>query len=113
MSATPWSLLTDTSRFPTERIGHNTQTGRIEFIHEITQERNYANPSNFFHVKWSMAHKKEYEKGRKVRLQVRLFKISTLYVYPTNILRRLLFVLKLYHILIYFKVLQNNNSPSN
>ena len=77
MSATPWSLLTNTSRFPTERIGHNTQTGRIEFIHEITQERNYANPSNFFHVKWSMAHKKEYEKGRKVRLQVRLFKIST------------------------------------
>ena len=77
MSATPWSLLTKTSRFPTERIGHNIQTGKIEFIHEITQERNYADPSNFFHVKWSMAHKKEYEQGRKVRLQVRLFKIST------------------------------------
>ena len=34
MSATPWSLLTKTSRFPTERIGQNTQTGKIEFIHE-------------------------------------------------------------------------------
>ena len=78
MSATPWSLLTKTSRFPTERIGQNTQTGKIEFIHEITQERNYADPSNFFHVKWSMAHKKEYEKGRKVRLQVRLFTIRAI-----------------------------------
>ena len=74
MSATPWNLLTiNTPRFPVEdRIGYNVKTKKYEFVPQTTQERQlYKNPSDFFHVKWSMAYNKEYETGREVRLMVR------------------------------------------
>lgn len=72
MSATPWNLLTETSRFPVDRIGYNVDTKKFEFAtQQIQEKRQLINTNDFFHVKWSMAYDKEYETGREVRLMVR------------------------------------------
>ena len=74
MSATPWNLLTKTSRFPVDRIGYNVKTSKYEFAPQnILEKTQLINSSDFFHVKWSMAYDKEYETGRDVRLMVRSF----------------------------------------
>ena len=70
MSATPWNLMTESSRFSKIEIGYSPITKKYEFVEGQTKARQLTNVSKLFDVPWSLATGQEYSKGRKVRLLV-------------------------------------------
>ena len=71
VSATPWNLMTDISRFQHDvTIGLNSDK-KYEFSTSLGDERKkLKNPTALFDIKWTQAHHGDFKKGKEVRLMV-------------------------------------------
>ena len=71
MTATPWNLLTEDSRFcNTTIIGYNPDTKKLEFEESVAHGMRLQNKCPLFDVNWALASYREYKRGKRVRLLV-------------------------------------------